>query len=144
MFRRIVTTGLILLWINLNFTLFPALIFIGWANLGSADNTLGWWMIAIGATPILVYFVVIFLDGLINNAIVLANAGRSGPAPASSVIGSLLFVFGVYGILFWLLPGQLILLTSGCLYCNDPTFNPPIGPIHHTLCDVLFWPSWFF
>jgi len=57
MFRRLVANGLILLWTNLNYTLFPALIFIGWTSLGTADNTLGWGMIAVGEIPMSLYFV---------------------------------------------------------------------------------------
>ena len=57
MFRRLVVTGLVLLWINLNYTLLTALIFIGWARLGNEDSTLGWWMIAAGEISMTLYFV---------------------------------------------------------------------------------------
>ena len=139
--KRLLAAGLILLWINLNYTLFPALIFLGWCNLGTEDNTVGWWMIAAGSIPILIYFVFIFLDGMIDKSLMIANAGRSSPAPAGSIAGSLFFVFGVHIFFTWLLFAPLIGILGG----ETPSCLAQHSSGHlSTTCHLLWWPGWFY
>ena len=144
MLTRILRTAVQIAWSNLNYTLFPVLILLGAVHVHNGDGNWGWPLIVVGALPILTYWGLFLIPPFFDEVIDAAHLGSGGQPTLFHHLFSFVYFVLFYGTVLWALPGQLLLLLSGCLGKDDPALNLQLSPFHTTVCDVFFWPSWFY
>jgi hypothetical protein len=144
MLTRILHTAVQIAWSNLNYTLFPVLILLGAVHVHNGDGNWGWPLIVVGALPVLSYWGLFLIPPLLDQVVDAAHIA-GGPQPTGlHYLFSFLYVVLFYGIVVLALPGQVLLLISGCVGKDDPALNIQLSDLHTTVCDVFFWPSWFY
>ena len=144
MLTRILSLAFQLAWSNLNYTLFPMLLLIGAAHVSNGDGNWGWPLIVVGALPILTYWAIVLIPPFLDEIIEAAHLGSGGNPNAFHYLFCFAYSSLFYGTLLWALPGQLLLLISGCVGKDEPALNIQLSAFHTTVCDVFFWPSWFY
>lgn len=144
MLTRIFQLAFQLAWTNLNYTLFPMLLLIGAAHVSNGDGNWGWPLIVVGALPILTYWAIFRIPPFLDEVIDAAHMSSGGNPNVFHYLFSFAYCALFYGVLLWALPGQLLLLISGCVGKDEPALNIQLSAFHTTVCDVFFWPSWFY
>ena len=144
MLPRILSLVFQLAWSNLNYTLFPMLILIGAVHVSNGDGNWGWPLIVAGALPILTYWAIFRIPPFLDEIAEAAHLGSGGHPNAFHYLFCFAYSALFYGTLLWALLGQLLLLISGCVGKDEPALNIQLSAFHTTVCDVFFWPSWFY
>ena len=144
MLNRILHTAFQIGWSHLNYTFFPLLILVGTVHVSNGDGNWGWPLIVAGALPIVTYWGLFLILPFLDEVAEAAHLGSDGNPNGFHYLFSFLYLALFYGILLWALPSQLLLLLSGCVGKDDPALNIELSAVHTTVCDVFFWPSWFY
>ena len=144
MLTRLLYTAFQIAWSNFNYTLFPVLILLGAVHVGNGDGYWGWPLIVAGALPIVAYWGLYLIPPFFDEVAAAAHLGSDGNPNGFHYLFSFVYFALFYGTVLWALPGQVLLLISGCVGKDDPALNIQLSDLHTTVCDVFFWPSWFY
>ena len=144
MLNRILHTAFQIGWSHLNYTFFPLLILVGAVHVSNGDGNWGWPLIVVGALPIVTYWGLFLILPFFDEVAAAAHLGSGGNPNGFHYLFSFVYFALFYGTLLWALPGQLLLLLSGCVGKDDPALDIQLSAVHTTVCDVFFWPSWFY
>ncbi len=144
MLSRYLYVALRIVWSNLNYALFPLLILVGAVHVGNGDGNWGWPLIVAGALPIAAYWVLFPIPPFFDEVAEAAHLGSDGHPNGFHYLFSFVYFALFYGTVLWALPGQVLLLVSGCFGKDDPVLDIQLSAAHTTVCDVFFWPSWLY